>query len=92
MIEQKLLGTTLVSTAEFKNESMIRIIPTTVNIKYKKPAGQIVTIQVQPTVDEKFTASILLDEPGTWNFRWESVSGNTVAEEFSIAVLDTTVK
>ncbi len=92
MIEQILLGTTLISTAEFKNESMVRVIPTIVNIKYKKSTGQIITVQVQPNVDEKFTASILLDEPGTWNFRWESVSGDTVADEFSIIVLDTNVK
>lgn len=92
MIEQKLLGTTLISVSEFKNESDEIIVPTAVNIKYKKPNNVIDVVPVAVGINNKFTANVLLDVPGTWWFRWESVSGNTVAEEFTIVVLDTQVK
>ncbi len=91
MIETKLIGTTLISSAEFKNELGEKIAPMMVNIKYKKPTGSIVTMEIVPT-GTKYSASVLLDEAGDWNFRWESITGNTVADEFSIFVLNTLIK
>lgn len=94
-IETKLIGTTLNTTATFKNSSGVAFAPGLVNLKYKKSDtnGTIVTTPVTPA-DTTFlcTANVLLDTAGTWNFRWEAVGANSVAEEFQILVVDTKVK
>lgn len=89
MIEQKLIGTTLISSAEFKDEHGIKFIPETVIFKYKNPNNIITTIiDIIPDQDMIFEIPILLDIHGTWYFRWESASGYTTAEEFQIFVLN----
>lgn len=92
MISSVLLGTTVILSAEFRNELDVKFAPTTVNIKYKKADKTIVTTPVTADVNNKYTISIPMDGVGVWHFRWESTSGNTVAKEFDITVTDTKVK
>lgn len=93
-IETKLVGTTLSTSATFKNTSNQTFAPSLVNLKYKKSDtnGTIVTTPVTPDVSNVYTTSVLLDVPGTWNFRWEAVGSVAVADEFQIIVTDTKVK
>lgn len=89
----KLIGTTLISVAEFRNENNTKITPSSVNIKYKKPVTTgVTTTSISADGTGRFIASVLLDEVGIWKFRWESTSGTTAAEEFSVTVTDTSVK
>lgn len=92
MIEQKLIGTTLISTAEFKDELGHKMYPVTVNVKYKNPAGAIITEHITADENNKYSISVVLNSAGDWFFRWESTSGNTTAEEFIVSVSDTKVK
>lgn len=94
-IESKLIGTTLTTNATFKNSTNVIFAPTTVNLKYKKSdtPGTIVTTLVTATpITNVYTTDVLLDVAGTWNFRWEALGSNSVAEEFQILVIDTRVK
>jgi hypothetical protein len=94
-IESKLIGTTLSATATFKNSAGAAFAPSTVNLKYKKSdtPGTIVTVPVTPAaITFLCSADVLLDTAGTWNFRWEAIGANSVAEEFQILVVDTKVK
>jgi hypothetical protein len=93
-IETRLIGTTVTSTATFKNDANAIFAPAIVNLKYKKPdtPGTIVSNAISPDVSNKYIAQVLLDTAGTWYFRWEAVDTNAVAEEFSILVTDTKVK
>lgn len=92
MIEQKLIGTTLISSAEFKDASGAKMYPPSVNIKYKKPDGLITTEHVTADSNNKYSVTVMLNVPGEWFFRWETTSGYTTAEEFIVSVLDTKVK
>lgn len=92
-IETRLIGTTLSTSAVFKNVSNVIFAPTTVNLKYKKPGALSVTsTTVSPDIANKYTTTVLLDTVGVWYFRWEAVDANSVADEFSITVTDTSVK
>lgn len=92
MIEQKIIGTTLISSAEFKDEAGTKMYPLSANIKYKNPDGIVTTEHVAADVNNKYSVSIVLNKAGEWFFRWETTSGNTTAEEFIVSVLDTKVK
>ncbi len=92
MIEQKLIGTTLITTAEFKDVDNKKMIPALVSFNYKKPDDTISKEVVTANSTGNFVYSVKLDVAGEWNFRWESQSGNTTAQEFDIMVLDTKVK
>ncbi len=89
-VEKKLIGTTLTTSAVFKNDANVVVYPATVNLKYKKPNNQIVTVAVTP-VSNKFSSDVLLDSAGIWYFRWESVGANSIAEEFTVQVLASSV-
>jgi hypothetical protein len=90
-ISSRLIGTTITTTASFKDDHGDAIIPSTVKLLYKSYSGVIVERTVLP-VDGKFTEKVLLDTAGVWSFRWESLTGDTVADEFTISVTDTMVK
>ena len=45
-VETKLIGTTITSTATFKDTANTVVAPTTVNLKYKKPGELIITTVV----------------------------------------------
>ena len=90
-LSTKLIGTTITSSAVFKDEHYTTVFPTSVNIKYRTPSGVITTLPVLP-ISQIYSAKVLLSEAGLWNFRWESTSDDTVADEFSISVSDTGIK
>lgn len=92
-IDTKLIGTTLSTSATFKDATNTIIAPSTVHLKYKSPVTlTVTTTTVTPDVSNKYTTTVLLSEVGTWNFRWESIGSNSVADEFQILVTDTLVK
>jgi len=92
MIEQKLIGTTLITTAEFKDVDNKKMIPALVSFNYKKSDNSIYREEVTPNVAGEFVYTVKLDVAGEWHFRWESQSGNTTAQEFDITVIDTKIK
>ena len=87
MITQvKLIGTSLVTSAEFKDANGVVIVPSTVTLKYKKPSGTITTTVITP-VSGAYESTILLNEAGTWYVRWECTGSYASAEEFEVNVI-----
>ena len=84
----KLIGSSLVTVAEFRDINKVKIVPSGVSLKYKKPSGIVST--VTSTFDaalSTYTGTILLDEAGLWNVRWECTGTYASAEEFEVQVL-----
>jgi hypothetical protein len=87
MITQvKLIGTSLVTSAEFKDANGVVIAPSTVTLKYKKPSGTITTTAITP-VSGAYESTILLNEAGVWYVRWECSGSYASAEEFEVNVI-----
>lgn len=89
--DPKIVGNTVSMETEFYNASGVKIIPDSVSLYYKTPAGTIVEVAIVE-VDGKYAHSVLLDLPGIWYFRWECTGANASADEFQLTVKDTLVK
>ena len=87
----KLIGTTVTTTAEFRDSHKVKIFPIGVTLKYKTPIGTIISMNIPP-ISGIYSSNILLDVPGLWNFRWECSGEYATAQEFPINVVDTSVK
>lgn len=87
----KLIGTRLNTNSEFRDSNNVKVIPSTVNFKYKTPSGELINTTVSP-INNIFSANILLDIVGDWYFRWECSGDYASADEFTIHVQDTLVK
>lgn len=84
------LGTIIKTTADFRDFDNVKIVPLEVTLKYKKPSNEIITEIISN--DNGFAHSVILDEPGTWNFRWECSGDFATSSEFDVFVRDTIVK
>lgn len=87
----EILGTTINTTAEFKDFDGKKVIPNIVKLSYKTPTGTINIFDVVP-VGNVFSSNVPLTEPGEWFFRWECSGTYASAEEFRVLVMDTKVK
>jgi hypothetical protein len=88
----KLIGSSLVSVAEFRDSARTKVVPSGVSLKYKPPGGT--TTVATATLDaptSSYKATVLLDQAGIWNFRWECTGSYASAEEFEIQVLPSKV-
>lgn len=86
MITQvKLIGTSLITSADFKDAEGVSIVPSTVTLKYKPPSGTVVTAVITP-VSGKYSSTVLLNAVGTWYIRWECSGSYASAEEFEVNV------
>ena len=59
----------------------------TVAVSIKKPDG---TMMAAPSIANpatgRYEAVVLIDQPGTWNFRWVATGAITAAQEGQLAV------
>lgn len=94
MIQQttKLIGTEITTTTTFKDAHGIKVIPNTVQLKYKSPDGGTVTSVITPDAKMIYSSTILLDIVGTWKFRWESLGSYASADEFEVYVEESILK
>lgn len=88
MIQQttKLIGTEITTTTVFKTSAKVKFAPILVNLKYKRPNGELITLVIEPIGDLLYVKSVLLDEKGIWKFRWESIGVDASADEFEVFV------
>lgn len=86
------LGTVFLSESTFYDTNNDLIDPLTITFKYKKPDGVIGSSAGSYVSAGKYTASILLNQPGIWYCRWEGTGPAASANEFAIRVIDTRVQ
>ena len=83
----KLVGNNLTTISEFKDVNGVTVTPSNVALKYKNPAGTVLTAEITQLTNLKYTSTIYLDLAGDWTFRWECMGDYATAEEFIIQVL-----
>lgn len=82
----RVVGTTLQTNAQFKDFSNHVVVPSSVELKYKKPNATIVTSVPVTSITNTYSTTVLLDEVGVWSFRWECSGSYASAEEFQVNV------
>jgi hypothetical protein len=88
----KNLGTRIRTQANFKDLEGKKISPSTVNLKYKTPSGEINSFTVVSDSNGVYGYELTLDISGKWYFRWECMGNYASSDEFEISVTDTKVK
>ena len=91
-VTTKSLGTRILTSAEFKNSSKVKIFPETVYIKYKNPVGVLISVIVTANTNGVYTYGVLLDVPGLWYFNWSCLGDYASSEEFDVFVTETKVR
>lgn len=86
----KVIGTIAETTAIFKDSHNNIVDPDIVRLRVKRPSGTI--FEISPTkTGTKFFGKILLDEAGSWFFRWSCDGEYASANEFKIKVDDSII-
>ncbi len=78
------IGDRLTLKVLFKNDVGILADPTTVTCRVRKPNRQVVTFtgaQLQHPGPGDFRASIDIDQPGRWTYRFEGTGALVAADE-----------
>jgi len=87
----KMVGNNLTTTSEFKDINGVIVTPANVALKYKDPAGTVISAEITQLSNLKYTSTVYLNIPGDWTFRWECMGTYATAEEFVIQVLPSKV-
>lgn len=86
----KMVGTTMYSSAEFKNFNNVKIIPNTVTFTYKQPTSPAISSVISPVAGE-YSSVVFLNVAGDWVFRWECDGEFASADEFEIFVCESNI-